>query len=41
MEPFGVMAGGAVPCIQVFNRPLSGAEKAAVMAYLAAKWDLE
>jgi hypothetical protein len=27
--------------ILVFNRPLSGAEKAAVMAYLAAKWDLE
>ncbi|MCX7431262.1 MAG: hypothetical protein NTY17_09710 [Planctomycetia bacterium] len=25
----------------VFNRPLSGMEKAAVMAYLAAKWDLE
>jgi len=35
------MAGGAVPCIDVFNRPLSGAEKAAVMAYLTAKWDLE
>ena len=27
--------------ILVFNRPLSDAEKAAVMAYLAAKWDLE
>jgi len=27
--------------ILVFNRPFSGAEKAAVMAYFAAKWDLE
>jgi hypothetical protein len=32
---------GTIAEILVFNRLLSGAEKAAVMAYLAAKWDLE
>ena len=32
---------GTTGKILVFNRPLSGAEKAAVAAYLAAKWDLE
>ena len=32
---------GTIAEILVFNRQLSGAEKAAVMAYLAAKWDLE
>ena len=31
---------GTIAEILVFNRPLSVAEKAVVMAYLAAKWDL-
>ena len=32
---------GTIAEILVFNRPLSGAENAAVMAYLASKWNLE
>jgi hypothetical protein len=32
---------GTIAEILVFNRRLSGAEKAAVAAYLAGKWDLE